>query len=132
VHPRPPAREKNGHWRPGFSGNPSGRIIPMHKEVQQLAHERSPDAMRKLIALMDDEDSRVAYMAQTHVLERAFGKPKDYDPNEDAPSQLDATRLTAEERDQLRALPAKMRIAPGSPPIIAQLAAPPDEEPHES
>ena len=32
--------------------------------------------MRKIIAKMDDEDSRVALAAAIHVLDRAFGKPE--------------------------------------------------------
>ena len=102
VQSRAPARDGKGHWKPGVSGNPGGRIMPMHKEVQQLARSASPDAMHKLIALMDDEDSRVAYLAQTHVLERAFGKPKDYDPNEDKPPQIDFLKLSHAEREMIR------------------------------
>ena len=45
-----------------------------------LARQAAPDAMRRLIELMRSEDERVASVACNAVLERAWGKPKLYDP----------------------------------------------------
>jgi hypothetical protein len=61
--------------------------------------------MRRLIELMASEDERVASVACNAVLERAFGKPREYDPKEeeaDAP-RFDFRRLSREERDALEA-----------------------------
>jgi hypothetical protein len=62
LQPRAPARDGKGHWRPGVRGNPSGRIIPIHKEVRALARSRSVEAMNH------DEDSRVAHASTDKVL----------------------------------------------------------------
>ena len=67
-------------FKPGQSGNPGGRTASF-AECQQLAREASPDAMRRLIELMASPDERVALVAADKVLERAWGKPKEYDPD---------------------------------------------------
>jgi hypothetical protein len=95
-------------WRPGVSGNPSGRG-GLYLECRRLAAEASPQAMRRLIALMDAEDERVSYMATTAVLDRAGVKPIDYDPAQDQPQpSWDPGALTDEDREQLKALLQKM------------------------
>ena len=67
-------------FKPGQSGNPGGRTASF-VECQRLAREASPDAMRRLIELMASPDERVALMAADKVLERAWGKPREYDPD---------------------------------------------------
>ena len=69
-------------WRPGQSGNPSGRGGLYH-ECRRLASEASPAAMLRLIELMNAEDERVAYMASVAVLDRAGVKPMQYGPREE-------------------------------------------------
>jgi hypothetical protein len=91
-------------WKPGQSGNPTGRG-GLYLECRRLAAEASPDAMRRLITLMDVEDERVAYMATVAVLDRSGVKPIDYDPVQDQTQpSWDPGKLTAEEREQLRAI----------------------------
>jgi hypothetical protein len=104
VTSRPPARDAGGHFLPGHSGNPLGPLkgLPAFKQMQALAREKSMEALIKLLALTDDVDSRVAYMACTHVLERAFGKPREYDPNEDRPPQIDLLKMSPEDREAIR------------------------------
>ena len=46
-------------WKPGQSGNPTGRS-GLYGECRRLAAEASPSAMRRLIELMDAQDERVA------------------------------------------------------------------------
>ena len=65
-------------FRPGQSGNPGGRTASF-AECQRLAREASPDAMRRVRELMASPDERVALIADK-VLERAWGKSKEYDP----------------------------------------------------
>lgn len=91
-------------WKPGQSGNPGGRTAA-YNEAMRICREASPEAARKMVALMDSEDPRVAYMATNTVLERAWGKPREFDPKaEREPSPLDVSRLTAEQRQQMRVL----------------------------
>jgi hypothetical protein len=114
----PPALESR-KWKPGQSGNPTGRTAA-YGEAMRICREASPEAARKMVALMDSEDPRVAYMATNTVLERAWGKPKEYDPRaeEAEPSPFDASKLTQEQRDQVR---AALRL-------LATTAAAPDGE----
>jgi hypothetical protein len=99
----PPAlREKR--WGPGQSGNPSGKGGLYH-EMQRRAREFTPEATEYLIEIARDksEDARNRIVAMSMLYDRAWGKPKDYDPNaEAAPSRFDPSRLTPEERDQVR------------------------------
>jgi hypothetical protein len=95
-------------WQPGVSGNPSGRG-GLYQECRRLAAEASPDAMRRLITLMNAEDERVSYMATVAVLDRSGVKPIDYDPAQDQVQPTwDPGALTAEEREDLKALLVKM------------------------
>src|SRR6266481_3376353 len=64
----------------GKSGNPGGRTKKF-AQCQRLCREASPDAARRLIELMQSEDERVALMAADKVFERAWGRPKEFDPN---------------------------------------------------
>lgn len=71
-------------WQPGQSGNPSGQS-GLYGETVRLAREAAPDAIRRLIELMGSQDERVAAVACNAILDRAFGKPKDYEPEADDP-----------------------------------------------
>ena len=101
-------------WQPGVSGNPTGRG-GLYLECRRLAAEASPDAMRRLIELMDAADERVAYMATVAILDRAGVKPINYDPAQDrVQPSWDPGKLTDEERGQLKALIEKA-VARGKP-----------------
>lgn len=64
-------------WVKGQSGNPSGK--PKEdaavREAKELARAKSPDAVLKLIALMDSADEKVSLAACNSVLDRGLGKP---------------------------------------------------------
>ena len=95
-------------WQPGVSGNPTGRG-GLYLECRRLAAEASPQAMRRLIELMNAEDERVSYMVTTAVLDRSGVKPIDYDPAQDQVQPTwDSGVLTPEEREEFKALLAKM------------------------
>ena len=99
-------------WKPGQSGNPTGRG-GLYQECRCL--EASPEAMGRLIELMHAEDERVSYMATVAVLDRSGVKPIDYDPAQDQVQPVwDAGALTDEERENLKALLVKM-IGKGKP-----------------
>jgi hypothetical protein len=90
-------------WRPGQSGNPGGKG-GRFQEVQRICREASPDAARKLVALIDDEDARIAGWACDKVLERAYGKPKEYDPRAEEPETpaIDPAQFTPKQREQIK------------------------------
>ncbi|MDE2232523.1 MAG: hypothetical protein KGJ90_00125 [Patescibacteria group bacterium] len=63
---------KPWHFRPGQSGNPGGRpkADPIVKEILKAATEQ---AAKKLVALIDSEDERLAFTAASAVLQRVYG-----------------------------------------------------------
>jgi hypothetical protein len=63
-------------WRPGQSGNPGG-LSGAYGEAMRLAQQAAPDAVRRLIELMESDDERVAAVACNAILDRAFGKPRE-------------------------------------------------------
>lgn len=61
-------------WKKGESGNPNGRPKKV-QEVHELAEEKSPAAMRKVVHLMENAtDERVQLTAALKVLEIAGAK----------------------------------------------------------
>lgn len=61
-------------FEPGKSGNPGGR--PKESaEVKRLAQEHGPDAIKKLVELMDCGQPRTEVAAAQALLDRAYGKP---------------------------------------------------------
>ena len=69
-------------WKPGQSGNPSGRP-KVASAVRELARANCPKAMKRLIELVDSEDERVAFMASKELLDRGYGRvPKAVDDDE--------------------------------------------------
>lgn len=99
---------RNGHgilrtWAPGMSGNPNG-VPKSLKEVRQLCRQKGVAAAQALIRIIEDpnEDSRIVVVAAQTVLTWAYGKPPDYDPNEEKPRQLvDVSVLTLAEQKQM-------------------------------
>ena len=90
-----PENARQYKWKPGHSGNPSGRG-GLYQEGRRLAAEASPRAMKRLIELMENaEDERVAFMACTAILDRAGVKPIEYDAREE---QQALSGLSLEER----------------------------------
>jgi hypothetical protein len=82
------------------TGNPGGKT-KLFAQVQRICREASPEAARRLIELMHSEDERVALMAADKVFERAWGRPKEYDPNAEStkkpPPPFDPSLYTTEE-----------------------------------
>ena len=71
-------------WRKGQAPNPSGKGGDYH-EMQRLAREFTPRATEILRDIANDpsEDSRNRIVAIGMLYDRAWGKPKDYDPATD-------------------------------------------------
>ena len=98
-------------WKPGQSGNPAG-LAAEYGEVVRLARALSIRAVERLAELMESEDERVAAVACSAVLDRAFGKPQTNPPEKEDSLTERLARMTPEERaaDAL-ALAARVREA---------------------
>ena len=105
-HPELPPQARSAkhlepyRFRPGQSGNPSGMSNSQRElyfEARSLAHQLGPGAIRRLGELagipMDptqpwvpleqlDIDPRVVFMASVALCERAYGRPREYDPDQ--------------------------------------------------
>ena len=81
--PLPPALAAN-RWRPGQSGNPGGKGGTYY-EMMRLARQFTPQATQILIDIASDpsEEVRSRIVAIGMLYDRAWGKPKDYDPAAD-------------------------------------------------
>lgn len=85
-------------WPKGFCPNPGGKGSRYH-EVQALARDSAPEAMRTLIALLDDPDPRIRTVASNSILDRAFGKPKEMQPEEKRErTTVDLSKLSDEQK----------------------------------
>jgi hypothetical protein len=100
-------------FKSGESGNPGGRT-DQYAEAQRICREATPAAAHKMVALMDSEDERVALMAADKVFERAWGKAREYNPDQEAEplnylkarARLEAEPLTQRELDAIAELAA--------------------------
>lgn len=145
----PPALAAN-RWRAGQSGNPSGHSGE-YGEAMRLARQAAPNAVRRLIelaeidridecgelpALSEKADPRIVAVAANALIERAFGKPKDYNPKDDADPnrpRFDPRLLTPQQLEFVEtALRLMMRatVAPGH--FVEAAAEQPDEAEPES
>ena len=118
-------------FQKGKSGNPGGRT-KQFAQCQRLCREASPDAARRLIELIQSEDERVALMAADKVFERAWGRPRDYDPDKEAPKKappFDPSLYTTEElRDMQRVMLMMARRQGLIPPEDVEAVEPTVEE----
>jgi hypothetical protein len=81
------------------------RSIRLFAEVRKIYRECSPAAAKEMCRLaLEAEDERVRSVCAGMVLERAWGKPKEYDPNAEGPPQkpkFDPSLYTFEELEVL-------------------------------
>ena len=78
-------------------------VLLRQVEIAQIGAEHR-DSKGNLLPLSPDADLRLVTLAAQHIIERAWGKPRDYDPSEDkqAPSGFRAADYTTEELEQLQ------------------------------
>lgn len=86
-------------WVKGQSGNPGG-IGGNYVKAQSIYRENWPKAAQVMCELLNDPDPRVRGFAADKVMERAWGKPKDYDPRQEerAGVAIDPSQFTPEQR----------------------------------
>ena len=72
-------------------------------EIAQIGAEHR-DSKGNLLPLSPDADLRLVTLAAQRIIERAWGKPRDYDPSEDkqAPSGFRPADYTTEALEQLQ------------------------------
>jgi hypothetical protein len=95
-------------WRPGQSGNPTGKGGIYH-EMQRRARECSPEVIDFLteIARDTDEDARNRIVAISMLLDRGWGRTPLCDPVQhlDEPKVIyDMSQWSPEERQQIALL----------------------------
>jgi hypothetical protein len=74
----PPQRDTNGRWLAGSRSPNAGGLSREKRELIDLARERSPGALAKIFAIMNDETvpPAVQLAAAGMILDRGYGKPK--------------------------------------------------------
>ena len=121
-------------WKPGQSGNPGG-FGGEYQRCLRLCRDASYEAAEEIIRLRrESDDDRIRYMAATWIYERAWGKPKDYDPaDEPKPKRdrFDASKYTVEELEFIgEALTLMLEDRSGRPAAASksQLLPPGDDD----
>lgn len=114
---RLPAALVDNIWKPGQSGNPTGKSGE-YQRCQSLCKAASYEAAEEVISLGKTcDDPRVRYMANTWVYERAWGKVKDYDPKSEGNSVpvFDPKSVTPE---QLQIIKAAMNMLTAAMSVV--------------
>jgi len=96
-------------WQPGKSGNPGG-LSKLYHQVRRRFQAASEEIAASLIELaLTAEDERVKSVCLIACLDRAGIRPIDHDPSLTAERPvIDVSRLTDQQRQQLRDLLAAM------------------------
>ena len=89
-------RGKGRPFKPGQSGNPGGRPRVL-RDVQELAREKSPEAIETLSNIMHDTKapSAARVAAANALLDRGYGKPTQ--PISQTLTKVDPSSLSDEE-----------------------------------
>jgi hypothetical protein len=67
------AREPNGRFLKGVSGNPGGNHV-ISAEIRELARGYGSEAIERLVHWMRSDDSQASLMAAKILLDRGYGK----------------------------------------------------------
>ena len=92
-------------FKSGVSGNPGGRPANYHQARKALQDWAAKDGVPRLIELAASADDRVASVVVLGIFDRAYGKPKEFDPREErSPLLIDTSVLSEAERHVLLAM----------------------------
>jgi hypothetical protein len=69
-----PERYPDGRLKPGHTANPSGRPRVV-AELRDLARAHTPDALKRLVELLQSRNEQTALAAARELLDRGYGKP---------------------------------------------------------
>ena len=82
------------------------RWVKLYAEVQKIYRECSPAAAKEMCRLaLEAEDERVRSVCAGMVMDRAWGRPQEYDPNAEAPKRappFDPNLYTTDELRQMQ------------------------------
>jgi hypothetical protein len=92
-----PAALAANRWKPGQSGNPQGHS-GLYGDVVKRARELSIRAIERLGELMESQDERVASVASSAILDRAFGKARERTDNDLEQMAERIRQMTSEQR----------------------------------
>lgn len=94
-------------FQKGISGNPGGR--KKTDDIRVLARKHTKEAFERIVELIGSDDERVAIMAAKEVIDRAYGKAKPMeDEDETNKKNITINIVRYSDRDQ----PAKQLDAP--------------------
>ena len=106
----PPARTRGGP-------DDRERSVKLFAEVQKIYRECSPAAAREMCRLaLEAEDERTRAVCAGMVMERAWGKVRDYDPNAEAPKKappFDPKLYTTEELREMQRVMQMIAVRQG-------------------
>ena len=68
-------RDSAGHFAPGVSANPGGRV-KIDPEAREILKAATPKAARRLVEMIGSKSEKVAIMACNSILDRILGKPE--------------------------------------------------------
>ncbi len=101
-------------FKPGVSGNPTG-MSKVYIRTREMVRQASEELMSELITLaLTAQDERVKSVCLIACLDRAGLRPIDHDPTDKPKAPLDVSKLSPEERDQLRGFLDKMASGPAN------------------
>src|SRR6266403_6184415 len=93
------------------------RSVKLFAEVQKIYRECSPAAAKEMCRLaLEAEDERVRSVCAGMVMDRAWGRPKEFDPDAETPKKappFDPSLYSTEELRQMQAVMKMMAIRQG-------------------
>ena len=100
----PPARTRGGP-------DDRERSVKLFAEVQKIYRVCSPAAAREICRLaLEAEDERVRSVCAGMVMDRAWGRPKEYDPNAETPKKAPPFDPKLYTTDELREMQKVMMM----------------------
>src|SRR6266436_10238327 len=100
------------------------RSVKLFAEVQQIYRECSPAAAKEMCRLaVEAEDERVRSVCAGMVMDRAWGRPKEYDPNAETPKKSPPFDPKLYTTDELRRMQEVMTMI-----AVRQGLIPPEED----
>ena len=110
-------------FKKGDVANPRG-FGGQYQECMRIYRDASPEAARKMVAMLKSDDDRVVLLAAEKIMDRSWGKVKDADPGQADPA-------AAERRQKMRAEVIRMLQALAIPePLTVNnaIVVPPEDE----
>ena len=93
------------------------RSVKLFAEVQKIYRECSPAAAKEMCRLaLEAEDERVRSVCAGMVMDRAWGKPREYDPDKEAPKKappFDPKLYTTEELRRMQEVMMMIAVRQG-------------------